>query len=128
MIDSQLTFVSVPDQNKKVVLAFSFNALAFMLCEDTYFKNCFGTCMIGMNAKKLKEETLVFADHLKEKQEKAINGLILLFIIFFDSLGTVVSLQMDGGKSVSNSKLLVIGLNYDGSVLLSNLVDTELNG
>src|SRR3990167_3131954 len=98
---------------ENIILAFAHNpTMPFKVVDDPYFRRAFNCKVEGFNAARLKKELLLHAEQIQ--------------IGFMESLrAQLVSLVLDGGKDVSNNKLISVGIKTLHNMYIYDMIDTD---
>jgi hypothetical protein len=111
------TFLGVkgPSQRELLAVAYCFNPrTSFSTFDEPHWKAAFKSSIpSGMNSHDISSAVREVAGSLRDKLFRLLKG-------------AVVGLQMDGGKDVNGRKLLATCFAIDGSMLMLDLTDTDL--
>ena len=86
--------------------------MPFKVVDDPYFRRAFNCKVESFNAARLKKELLLHAGQIQDG--------------FMESLrAQLVSLVLDGGKDVSNNKLISVGIKRLHNMHIYDIIDTD---
>jgi len=91
-------------QEEKVLLAYAMNPVAIQTADNEYWRAAFGSVLGSLHQKKLRSKLLEYGQYVHAEKKKLYHQSLL-------------SLQFDGGKDVSQNKIIAVS-TFSGFILI----------
>ena len=98
-----LSGIKMTPQEEKVLVAYAMNPVAIKTADDEYWRAAFGSVLGSLHQKKLRSRLLQYGQYVHAEKKK----------LYCQSL---LSIQFDGGKDVSQKKIIAIS-TFSGFIL-----------